>query len=190
MVNDYDAILFDWDGTLVDSHAAHFQSLREVMGEQGIVVDRDWFMSETGMSTAESITLLARRQHVTLTLPLAELVRRCESIYLDNLDHVREVTAVVDIARSNHGLLPMAVASGGLRASITATMAALDLTELFDVVVTREDVAAGKPAPDIFLAAAERLNVSAGRCLVYEDSEAGIAAARAAGATVVDIRQI
>ncbi|WP_328345358.1 HAD family hydrolase [Micromonospora sp. NBC_00421] len=189
-MNDHDAILFDWDGTLVDSHAAHYQSLKEVMDEQGIVVDRNWFMSETGMSTAESITLLARQQQVTLTLPLAELVRRCESVYLDSVDRVREITAIVDIARSNHGVLPMAVASGGLRASITATMTALDLDELFDVVVTREDVTAGKPAPDIFLVAAERLGVRASRCLVYEDSDAGIAAARAAGATVVDIRQI
>lgn len=85
----------------------------------------------------------------------------------------------------------MAVASGGTREIVKATLLATNLLALFDTVVTIEDVQGrGKPAPDIFLEAARRLRVSPGECTVFEDSDEGIKAARLAGMTATDVRLV
>ncbi|MER5490632.1 HAD family hydrolase [Streptomyces sp. NPDC002454] len=185
----FDALVFDWDGTLADTLAAHYAALSTALSPYGLTVDADWYATATGMSTDEAVLWLSRDQDVELPLPLADLVDRCQTAYLDQLDQVREITAVADIARANHGRVPMAVASGGRRRSIEATMKHLALDELFDAVVAREDVRRGKPEPDIFLAAAAALGVPPARCIVLEDSEAGIAAADRASMTVIDIRR-
>jgi HAD superfamily hydrolase (TIGR01509 family) len=82
----------------------------------------------------------------------------------------------------------MAIASGGARHVIEHTLQHVGLRDAFGVVVTRDDVARGKPAPDIFLRAASQLRVPPNRCVVYEDSDEGIRAARAAGMAVIDVR--
>jgi beta-phosphoglucomutase-like phosphatase (HAD superfamily) len=85
----------------------------------------------------------------------------------------------------------MAVASGGTREIVKATLLATNLLALFDAVVTIEDVQGrGKPAPDIFLEAARRLRVSPNECTVFEDSDEGIEAARLAGMTATDVRLV
>ncbi|GGZ15320.1 phosphatase [Streptomyces olivaceoviridis] len=187
--DDFDALVFDWDGTLADTLTAHYTAMSTVLAPHGLTVDADWYATATGMSTDEAVLWLSRHQNVELTLPVADLVEQCEAAYLGQLDKVREITAVADIARAGHGRMPMAVASGGRRRSIVATMKHLALDALFDVVVSREDVRRGKPEPDIFLAAAAALDVPPARCLVLEDSEAGFAAAERASMTVIDIRR-
>jgi HAD superfamily hydrolase (TIGR01509 family) len=87
-----------------------------------------------------------------------------------------------------YGRLPMAVATGGGRAVVSKTLNALSLLDRFDAIVTADDVKNGKPAPDIFLEAARRLNVAPELCCAFEDGEAGFVSARAAGMTVIDIR--
>ena len=82
----------------------------------------------------------------------------------------------------------MAVASGGIRRIVTQTLEAAGLSALFPVVVTADDVAHGKPAPDIFLLAAERLGVAPSACVVYEDGDLGLEAAQRAGMRAVDVR--
>jgi beta-phosphoglucomutase-like phosphatase (HAD superfamily) len=97
---------------------------------------------------------------------------------------------VVALARSLCGRLPLAVASGGIRRLVDKTLAALDLSHCFQAVMTAEDVVHGKPAPDLFLAAAAALSVPPDCCLVYEDSDLGLEAARRAGMRWVDVRPI
>jgi beta-phosphoglucomutase-like phosphatase (HAD superfamily) len=115
-------------------------------------------------------------------------VRAKERRYTEALHEVQEIRAVADIARAHRGRVPMAVASGGLRPIVEATLTNLRLRPLFDAVVTADDVARGKPFPDMFLLAAEKLGVAPADCLVYEDGEPGIQAAHAAGMRVIDIR--
>ena len=88
---------------------------------------------------------------------------------------------VVEFARRVAASHPISVASGGTRDTVSRTMQAIDIFELFPVIVTQEDVDRSKPAPDIFLLAAEKMGVPADRCLVIEDSHLGIQAAEAAG---------
>ncbi|MEO3973507.1 HAD family phosphatase [Streptomyces sp. CAU 1734] len=185
----YDALIFDWDGTLVDSHEAHYAALNDVLGRLGVSVPWSWYAARTGTSSAETLVQAAEEHRITLPRPAEELAAECETAYLGRLDRVREIGWVCDLARKN-AHRPIAVASGGRRAGIEATMAALGLAGLFPVLVTREDVDAGKPSPQLFLLAARRLGAEPARCLVLEDSDEGCLAAHRAGMPVVDIRPI
>ena len=86
-------------------------------------------------------------------------------------------------------LMKIALCSSGSRPGIELMLDRLGWRALFDVVVTGEEVAAGKPAPDLFLAAAERLGVAPAACFVFEDTDDGVAGARAAGMEVFDVRR-
>jgi beta-phosphoglucomutase-like phosphatase (HAD superfamily) len=104
-----------------------------------------------------------------------------EDYFLEMIDEVKPIEAVVQVARRWYGIKPLAVASGGFHRQIERTLDALGIRSLFDAVVCAEDYARGKPYPDPFLEAARRLNVLPTECLVFEDSPLGIQAAKAAG---------
>ncbi|MFJ7249459.1 HAD family hydrolase [Kitasatospora sp. NPDC098652] len=182
------AVIFDWDGTLVDSHEAHFLAMRDTLHGFGLTLERSWAQSHQGTSTEEAIALLAAEQSRPVPEPADAVAKRCTLAYLDHLDQVHPVPWVVDLARSLAGHVRTAVASGGSAEAIRPTMRALGLADLFPVLVTREDVDHGKPSPDLFLLAARRLGAPADECLVVEDSDEGVEAARRAGMRVIDVR--
>ncbi|MGN6097995.1 MAG: HAD family hydrolase, partial [Bosea sp. (in: a-proteobacteria)] len=119
-----------------------------------------------------------------------QVIRMMRTRFLEDLAAVREITTVADIARSEHGRLPLAVASGGSREIVSACLTASGLSYIFSTIVTIEDVSRPKPAPDLFLEAARRLQVEPSACVVFEDSPQGLTAARAAGMHPVDVRAI
>jgi len=104
-----------------------------------------------------------------------------EARFEQMLHMVEPVEAVMAIAQQGRGLRPMAVATGGMRRICEAILRHLGCIEWFDTIVCCEDVSRHKPAPDIFLEAARRLDVPPAECLVYEDTNPGIEAAQAAG---------
>ncbi|MFJ4654432.1 HAD family hydrolase [Nocardia sp. NPDC088792] len=189
IVSRYSAVLFDWDGTLADSHDAHFHALGDAIAPLGMRISWSWYAGRNGRSAEENVLALAREQRIELTEPVADVVERCELSYFRQLERVREIGWVADLARTISGRLPIAVASGGTRKSIEATMRQLGLSDIFDCVITREDVRCGKPEPDIFLCAARELGVTAQSCLVFEDSDDGLLAAARAGMAAVDVRR-
>jgi HAD superfamily hydrolase (TIGR01509 family) len=113
-----------------------------------------------------------------------------EEMYLQKLAQIEPVHAVVEIARANHGKVPMAVASGGSQKIICMVLDKLKIRHLFDAVVTNEMVKNQKPAPDIFLEAAKRIGVEPKSCRAYEDTDLGLTAIRAAGMEAVDVREL
>jgi beta-phosphoglucomutase-like phosphatase (HAD superfamily) len=106
------------------------------------------------------------------------------------LEHIGPIELVVNLAHRHHGRLPMAVASGGTRRVIEQVLVHLGIRDWFQAVVTSEDVAAQKPAPDIFLEAARRIGVPPAFCRAYEDADLGVQAIRAAGMEAVDVRPL
>jgi HAD superfamily hydrolase (TIGR01509 family) len=114
-------------------------------------------------------------------MDVAEVVERKEHYYRESIPQVEPMHDVVALVREFHGTMPMAVASGGHRDLVERTLVALGIHDLFEAVIAAEDYERGKPAPDPFLKAAERLRVEPQHCLVFEDTETGEQAARAAG---------
>jgi len=119
----------------------------------------------------------------------ATVDRDRNAFVLERHRHIPPVPPVVDFARSQAGRRPMAVASGNGADIVEKTLSSLGIRGLFTAVITPENVGAGrgKPAPDMFLLAAEKLAVPPGRCLVFEDGQSGIQAAEAAGMQTVFI---
>ena len=182
----FGALIFDCDGTLADTMPGHFAAWVAALRAGGGDITEERFYQNAGVTSAAIIDAL--NQDFGYGLDIAETVEAKERLYVEGLHEIAEITAVADIARAHAGRVPQAVASGGLRSVVYATLDAIGLRPLFDAIVTAEDVVHGKPAPDIFLRAAELLGVAPQDCIVYEDGDPGVAAARASGMRVVDVR--
>lgn len=172
--------IFDCDGTLADTMPLHFRAWTRIVAELGGSFPKELFYQLGGKPTAQILTLL-RDEHGLNVGDVQEAAARKEQYFLDQIDQVKPIEAVVEFARRWQGIKPMAVASGGFRRQIEQTLDALGIRSLFNTVVSVEDCARGKPSPDPFLEAARRLRVPPAQCLVFEDSPLGIQAAQAAG---------
>jgi HAD superfamily hydrolase (TIGR01509 family) len=144
------------------------------------------FYELAGVPTARIIEILNERHgHAMAVQETADLK---EHLYQQLLPRVVPIEPVVLLVKQYAGRLPMAVATGGTQAIVRKTLGSLGLTELFQAIVTADDVKHGKPAPDIFLESARRLGVPPESCYAFEDAELGLQAARAAGMVAIDIR--
>ncbi|NNC88871.1 MAG: HAD family phosphatase [Akkermansiaceae bacterium] len=183
--NGFDGLIFDLDGTLVDSMPAHFEAWCRALEAHGAggIFPEDVFYAMGGMPTKDIVVELNGEHGLNLN-PEAVCYAKREA-YLASLDRVILHEEVVTFARAQYGKVPLGVATGSTRLGAEKTLQAVGLSDLFDEVVTSEDVPRGKPAPDIFLEAARRIGVEPGRCLAIEDAQPGLLAAQAAGMKVV-----
>jgi HAD superfamily hydrolase (TIGR01509 family) len=175
------AVIFDMDGVLVDSEPFGFEALRRVMARYGRGYSEEENAEFLGRTTIESCRILKARH--ALPEPVDTLAELYLEAMLEQIGRgpipMAGVPAVLERVRAAGYRLALA-SSAELRV-IHANLAALSLGPLFDVVVSGAQVGRGKPAPDVFLAAAERLAVAPDGCLVVEDSRNGLLAAKAAG---------
>ena len=182
----HDALLFDCDGTLADTMPAHYRAWLAVTTSHGIAFDEDRFYGLGGRPTRDILAALAAEAGVTLDLEAGVAAK--EASFLAQLDRVAAIDPVVDVVLRSRGRVPMAVVTGGHRAVCGRILAHLGIAEAFTTVVASEDTARHKPEPEPFLEAARRLAVRPERCVVGEDSDLGIEAARRAGMEWIDVR--
>jgi len=182
---EFGAYLFDCDGTIVDSMPLHYVAWKKALGEWNCLFEEALFYAWGGRPVKEIIAALNEMQG--LAMPVDALAKRKEELYFDLEDELKAIPEVIEHIEAKHGHIPLAVVSGSRRASVLHSLSALGLTDKFDVLVCAEDYARGKPAPDCFLTAAERLGVEPKECLVFEDTDMGIEAARAAGMSWVRV---
>jgi beta-phosphoglucomutase-like phosphatase (HAD superfamily) len=176
---DFAAFIFDCDGTLADTMPTHYRAWQTALGPRAADFPEAMFYELGGVPTFRVVEILNDRHGYSM--PVEETVAVKEKYFLEFSNEVAEIGPVVALAREWHGRIPMAVASGGHRRIVMSTLRALGIAGLFDAIVTAEDYLRGKPHPDPFLEAARRLNVVPERCLVFEDTSTGLAAAKAAG---------
>ncbi len=182
-------LIFDCDGTLADTMPAHYLAWKAALGRYRIPLPEARFYQLGGVPTAKIVRILSAEYGVPLTDAEVEgITAEKEAGFLAHLDAVGPVEAVVRIAAAYRGTLPIAVASGGYRDTIAKTLDRVGIRDWFDATVTAEDTARHKPEPDVFLEAARRLGVEPAACLVFEDTDIGLEAARRAGMAGVDVR--
>ena len=184
---DFAGYIFDCDGTLVDTMPLHYRAWDRAMQQAGLkgTLSEELFYSLGGMPTLKVAAVFAK--HHGLTIDVDHVFHHKEEMFLEMQAEMKVIQPVVDFARKLHGKLPMSVASGGPKPVVKKTLELMHLTDLFPVVVTPEDVAHGKPAPDMFLLAAKKMGVPPERCLVFEDAGPGFEAAVAAGMQYVRV---
>lgn len=182
------SVIFDLDGTLVDSEPNYYESGRRTLARHGV---RDFTWEEharfIGIGTLETLEIL--RDRYALAAPVEELLAEQNAVYLElartGTEAFPEMRAFVE--RLHAARVPMAVASGSSLEAIDAVLAGTGLDALLTTVVSAEEVAHGKPAPDVFLEAARRLGAEPADCVVVEDAAPGALAARAAGMACVAV---
>ena len=182
-----DAVVFDFDGTLVDTMPAHYAAYRRVFADVGIELTEADYYDNVGGTWREAIPKFLRGRACACSDE--ELHARKQGRLLAEL----EVADIPQLPAARllpllRGRVPLAIATSGSRATIELVLRRLAWTDAFAAVVTSEDVTRGKPAPELFQLAARRIGVSPERCLAFEDTDDGVAAARAAGMTAVDVR--
>ncbi len=181
-MSDLPAVIFDMDGVLVDSYEAHYESWARLAAERGFEFTKEQFLTTFGRVSREVIVecgLLDDPTHEAV----AEIDDAKEAHFRDIL---REDFRAMEGAHELTDALvaagfPLAVGSSGPPENVELVIDLLGKREQFQAVVTARDVTRGKPYPEVFLKAAERLGVAPANCVVIEDAQAGIAAAHAAG---------
>ena len=183
----FKAVIFDCDGTLVDSMPAHFDAWCEALALYGAhgVFKEDVFFAMGGRPTKDIVVELNDEYDLKLDPTKVAMAKR--EAFLKRLDMVTLIEEVAVFAEGLRGKVPMAIATGGSRMVIEKTLKIVGVSDWFDEVVTADDVVDGKPAPDIFLKAAKLLGVDPAKCLALEDAPAGILAAQRAGMQVIAI---
>ena len=181
-------IVFDCDGTLADTMPLHWRAWQVISRRHGFSLPEERFYSLGGVPSRDILKMLSAEQGIALN-PLA-VSHEMEEEYLPLIAQVEPINSVVGVARENYGKIPMAVASGGTKDIIEQVLEHLGIRELFQAIVTSEDVVNQKPAPDIFLEAARRIGVPQQFCRAYEDTDLGMQAIRAAGMEAVDVREL
>ncbi len=171
--------IFDCDGTLADSMPIHLLAWNQALVKTGKSIPEELFYHWGGRTTTHMVESLNEKFNWNLDVPAT--AQEKENCYLELLSQVQPIVDVVDLVHTFYGKVPLAVASGGYRKMVMATLEALKLIQFFETIVCAEDCQRGKPAPDPFLEAARRMGLAPGDCLVFEDSPTGLAAATAAG---------
>jgi HAD superfamily hydrolase (TIGR01509 family) len=181
----FKAYLFDCDGTIADSMPLHYVAWSRALSEWNCEFSEELFYAWGGMSVAGIIAALNEQRG--LQMPADKVSMRKEQLYYENLPQLKAVPEVLDHIEASHGKIRFAVVSGSTRDSVMASLEALQILDKFDTLVCAGDYQKGKPDPEPFLIAAERLGVAPEYCLVFEDSDMGIQAATIAGMKSVKV---
>lgn len=182
---DFRAYLFDCDGTIADSMPLHYNAWKAVLAEWKCEYPEEVFYSWGGKPVRKIIADLNKING--LKMPIEAVATRKEALYLAQIPQLKAIPEVLEHIEAEHGRIPFAVVSGSTRDSVVGSLSVLGLLEKFDTIVSAEDYAHGKPAPDGYLLAAERLGVKPADCLVFEDTEMGVESATAAGMASVKV---
>lgn len=183
-----EALIFDIDGTLVDTMPTHYKACQIACQKHCIDFPLEYFLSEAGRPTLSVFEDLIKK--TSLNINGRQLGIEKELILETLIGEFKPMPIIADTAIHYYKKLPMALGTGGTRIIAKKTMEAVKLDSYFDITVTADDVTRHKPHPETFLKAAESLGIKPEKCLVFEDAKAGIEAAISANMEVFDIRTV
>ncbi len=188
MASPSSAVIFDMDGVLLDSEPLHYEAVRQALAEQGVDFPYDDYARYLGTTLTSTWDELCERYPITMTL--AEFEARYNA---DVLAHYQAGAPLIRGARElveqlREAGVPIAVASSSHRMWVDAALEGAGLSDYFDQTTAGDEVSMGKPSPEIYLKAAEKLGMDPTDCIAIEDAPAGVESASAAGMRVVLVR--
>lgn len=181
---EFRAVVWDVDGVLIDSEPLHLSSFMATCARHGFAVDIEDYARWLGKSFSDMWQGIPELRSFGLTME--ELMSQiCDHYVAEVHGGMARAPAPATVARLARRGVPQGCASSSPRRIVEANVAAVGVTAHLHTVLGRDDVAEGKPAPDLYLLAAERLGLAPGDCLAVEDTQTGLAAAKAAGFTAI-----
>lgn len=182
----YQAVIFDLDGTLIDSEALAFRTGIEALQELGLAADISFFHRLIGRDEAASNLIIAEAWPDMDPLQIRTALQEAfETASREEMPLKPGALELLDQIR-----LPLALCTSSMRESARRKLGVSGLSRYFGHVITREDVRCAKPHPEPYLTTALRLGIAPAHCVVFEDSETGAASARAAGCVVVQVPDV
>jgi HAD superfamily hydrolase (TIGR01509 family) len=180
-------LLFDMDGVIVDTEPIHHAARCRVYEKYGIDYERIKHIPVTGRNTDSIFTEV--HQASPFPIPLDEAVREKRDVFVSLLQMpIQPLPGIVDLLKQYHNILTVVLVSASARTNVDAVMENTGLGKYFQAFVYAEDVRKYKPDPEAFLLAAEKIQISPGLCIVFEDSNLGVTAAKRAGARVIGVK--
>lgn len=185
----YEALLFDVDGTLADNISAHKAAYVATAAEYGVLLNDSLIDETAGWPTVAVAKEICIRYNTHFDIQ--EFSTRKSTIFIEQfIQETQPIDYVVEHLKFQIGKKRIAAVSGGTRSTLTITLTVLDVLDKLETLVCAGDTVHGKPSPEPFLLAAERLKIAPSKCLVYEDGIPGVQGALAAGMGAVRIDQI
>ncbi|MCF0191383.1 MAG: HAD-IA family hydrolase [Marinilabiliaceae bacterium] len=174
-------LIFDLDGTLLDSMPLHWLAWQTSFRRYGIELEHKEFMCYAGKPIEKIAEIFIKQYSLEGVTNVSDIIAEKERVVWENLDKVEPIVPVVEVAKRCFGSIPMSVGTGSDRKRAIHMLEVAGLLDMFPIVVSSEDVENHKPAPDTFLRCAELMGVSPSSCQVFEDAISGINAAKSAG---------
>jgi len=183
------ALIFDFDGTLVDTMPLHYKAWNQVFQRIGVDYPLDLFNKNAGLPGWKIAGIVLQTAGVRKNFSTHVLSNQKFEIFNKLIPEVKIIEPVADIVYKYYNTMPLSIGTGGHIATVELTLKHTGLDRYFDIIVTSDDVSNHKPEPDTFLECARRMNTPPEYCQVFEDGERGIEAAKRAGMMVTDVRQ-
>ncbi|NQU87442.1 MAG: HAD-IA family hydrolase [Mariniphaga sp.] len=180
------ALIFDLDGTLSDSLPVHVATWNQVGKILGFTFDTQIIFEMTGRPTIEFAQRIAR--DFNLKTDPKEIVRLKQEAFHNSMEYLKPISEVTNMVKEYYGKIPLSVGTGASRKSANLQLETLGIFELFDAIVTADDVLKHKPEPEAFLQCAKIMGIEPAFCQVFEDGDLGIEAAKKAKMIITDIR--
>jgi HAD superfamily hydrolase (TIGR01509 family) len=186
LFQEFDGLIFDCDGTLIDSMPLHYVAWKEVLLRHGVNFPEDLFYALGGVPANKVAQIAAEK--VGVVIDGDTVGDEKEAYFLEIAGLIKPIPHVEPIVRHFFGKKPMAVATGGYREIIEITLRGAGLRDFFAATACADDVVNHKPHPDTYLLAAEKLGLDPRRCAAFEDTDIGMEAIAAAGMVGFDVR--
>ncbi|MFD1801955.1 fructose-1-phosphate/6-phosphogluconate phosphatase [Mixta tenebrionis] len=186
MYDCYDGLIFDMDGTILDTEQTHRQAWAHVLAGYGLSFDENVVIGLNGSPTWRVAQFIIDSHQADLD-PYQLAAEKTAAVEIMLFDSVRPLP-LIEVVKAYHGRKPMAVGTGSEHKMADALLKHLNLHHYFAAIVGADDVQRHKPEPDTFLRCAALLNVAPEKCVVFEDADFGLQAAQAAGMDAVDVR--
>jgi len=186
MYDAYDGLIFDMDGTILDTEPTHRKAWHQVLAQYGMTFDEQAIIGLSG-SPAWRIAQVIIDSHQSDLDPY-RLAEEKNTLLKSMLFDTVQPLPLIEVVKAYKGRRPMAVGTGSEHALAVSLLQHLGLRDHFSAIVGADDVKRHKPEPDTFIRCAELIGVPPARCVVFEDADFGLQAARAAGMDAVDVR--